>query len=330
MTVLSCIETPVGPGGPRDRYHSLRVQRIVEETADARSIVFDLPSDLVDRFAYRPGQFVTLRVVTDHDPQLRSYSMSSAPSLDADLQVTVKRVPGGRVSNWLNDVLLGRRRPRRERTDGHVRPHRLAGRHRRLRRAVAASPPSSRSSRPRCTPRIGASDCCSPTSERSQAIFGDTLDDLGARFPGRLVVQHHEDVTDGFVGAHEVGAFVGHQTDAEFLICGPTGFMDVVETALHAADVDPARIHVERFTPASAERRTDPRRAARRRPRAEQRHHHGRHPHRDDRAAREARPSCNRPAGPACPLPRRARQGTAQRAWHECSKERSRWPTTRC
>ena len=59
-------------------------------------------------------------------------------------------------------------------------------------------------------------------------------------------------MTDGFVGAHEVGAFVGHQTDAEFLICGPTGFMDVVETALHGADVDPARIHVERFTPASA------------------------------------------------------------------------------
>ena len=133
MTVLSCMEIPVGPGGPRDRYHSLRVQRIVEETADARSIVFDLPSDLVDRFAYRPGQFVTLRVVTDDGPQLRSYSMSSAPSLDADLQVTVKRVPGGRVSNWLNDALsvgdvLGVSEP-----TGMFVLHRLAGRHRRLR-----------------------------------------------------------------------------------------------------------------------------------------------------------------------------------------------------
>ena len=39
---------------------------------------------------------------------MRCYSMSSTPALDPDLTVTVKRVPGGLVSNWFNDAVGGR------------------------------------------------------------------------------------------------------------------------------------------------------------------------------------------------------------------------------
>ena len=34
---------------------------------------------------------------------MRCYSMSSSPAFDDELRVTVKRVPGGLVSNWMND-----------------------------------------------------------------------------------------------------------------------------------------------------------------------------------------------------------------------------------
>ena len=92
--------------GARDHhFHPLRIQRIVAETDDARSYVLDVPDELRDAFAYDAGQFCTFRVLVDGEPQLRCYSMSSAPGVDPDLQVTVKRVPDGRVSNWMHDRL---------------------------------------------------------------------------------------------------------------------------------------------------------------------------------------------------------------------------------
>ena len=54
-------------------------------------------------FAYEPGQFCTFRVHLGEDELLRCYSMSTAPETDDDLAVTVKRVPGGLVSNWFHD-----------------------------------------------------------------------------------------------------------------------------------------------------------------------------------------------------------------------------------
>ena len=56
-----------------------------------------------DAFAYEAGQFCTFRVRIGDEDLLRCYSMSSSPHTDAELTTTVKRVPGGRVSNWMLD-----------------------------------------------------------------------------------------------------------------------------------------------------------------------------------------------------------------------------------
>jgi ferredoxin len=63
-------------------------------------------------------------------------------------------------------------------------------------------------------------------------------------------VVHHLDVERGFLDADAVGRFLGDSTGAEFYVCGPGPFMDVVEGALVERGVDPHRIHIERFTPA--------------------------------------------------------------------------------
>src|SRR4029453_10299349 len=36
---------------------------------------------------------------------VRCYSLASAPGVDAEWKVTLKRVPGGRVSHWWNDAV---------------------------------------------------------------------------------------------------------------------------------------------------------------------------------------------------------------------------------
>jgi ferredoxin len=41
---------------------------------------------------------------------------------------------------------------------------------------------------------------------------------------------------------------VENSPDADFYICGPGPFMDIVEQTLFAHDVEPAHIHIERFT----------------------------------------------------------------------------------
>jgi glycine betaine catabolism B len=59
-------------------------------------------------FSYKPGQFVTFLLDIDGEKVQRSYSMSSSPSRPHTLETTIKRVPGGRVSNWFCDnVKLG-------------------------------------------------------------------------------------------------------------------------------------------------------------------------------------------------------------------------------
>ena len=59
----------------------LKVVDVVEETADAHSISFEVPAGAEDRFAYKPGQFLTLAVPSDRTGvAARCYSLSSRPA----------------------------------------------------------------------------------------------------------------------------------------------------------------------------------------------------------------------------------------------------------
>ncbi len=82
---------------------TLTVADIIEETHDVKT--FRLIGEAPVLFSYRPGQFVTLLLDLDGEAVQRSYSISSSPSRPHVLEITVKRVPGGRVSNWLCDHL---------------------------------------------------------------------------------------------------------------------------------------------------------------------------------------------------------------------------------
>ncbi|MGK0218414.1 MAG: NAD(P)H-flavin reductase, partial [Planctomycetota bacterium] len=80
---------------------SLRIADIIEETADTKT--FRLVSDTGTLFSYKPGQFVTITVDIEGKKVKRSYSMSSSPSRPHTLELSIKRVPGGLVSNWMAD-----------------------------------------------------------------------------------------------------------------------------------------------------------------------------------------------------------------------------------
>lgn len=57
------------------------------------------------KFHFKPGQFITFLLDIEGERVARSYTISSSPSRPYSLVVTVKRIPGGRVSNYLVDNL---------------------------------------------------------------------------------------------------------------------------------------------------------------------------------------------------------------------------------
>ena len=86
--------------GASEHYHALTVVEVVKETADAISIVFAQPEP---KLAYKSGQFLTLIMDINGKSVRRAYSLSSSPFTDDTLAVTIKRVDGGLMSNYLND-----------------------------------------------------------------------------------------------------------------------------------------------------------------------------------------------------------------------------------
>ncbi|BES71397.1 glycine-betaine demethylase subunit GbcB [Marinobacter nanhaiticus D15-8W] len=83
--------------------HLVRCVRVIEETWDVKTFCFNAEQSIM--FFFKPGQFVTLELEIDGEKIMRSYTISSSPSVPYSFSITVKRVPGGHVSNWLHDNL---------------------------------------------------------------------------------------------------------------------------------------------------------------------------------------------------------------------------------
>lgn len=76
---------------------------ITDITHDVRSFTFALPGGA--GLLFRPGQYLTIRVPAHGAEVERCYTISSSPAEPTSPTITVKRVPGGPVSNWLHDHL---------------------------------------------------------------------------------------------------------------------------------------------------------------------------------------------------------------------------------
>ncbi|MEM9738149.1 MAG: ferredoxin--NADP reductase [Bacteroidota bacterium] len=79
---------------------SVTVQSIIQETSDTITLVLDTGSAL---FHYQAGQYITLLLAIDNEPYYRSYSLCTAPYVDQMPAITIKKVSGGKVSNYLHE-----------------------------------------------------------------------------------------------------------------------------------------------------------------------------------------------------------------------------------
>lgn len=227
-------------------YHSLAVVDVVDETADTRSFVLEIPGALEGTFRYAAGQFCTFRASIDGETVVRCYSMSSSPDTGDRFTVTVKRVQDGKLSNWMNDVLAA---------GDTIEVMRPAGRF--VLRA-AEVPIVAFAGGSGITPVLSIIKTALATTAREIAlvyanrgagsvIFANALDRLRAASGGRLSVHHHLDSERGLLDAAGCAALVGERTDADFYVCGPAAYMEVVEAGLARRGIPPSRVFIERF-----------------------------------------------------------------------------------
>jgi ferredoxin-NADP reductase len=82
---------------------ALVCRRVVQETHDVRSFYFS--AEAPRRFLFKPGQFLTFEFEIAGEILYRCYTISSPPTQPYLISITVKRHPGGPVSNFLHDHL---------------------------------------------------------------------------------------------------------------------------------------------------------------------------------------------------------------------------------
>ncbi len=220
-----------------------RVVEVVDETRDVKT--FRLRPNR--RWTgHRSGQYTGITVEIDGVRVRRCYSISSAPG-DRLLSITVKRVPGGRVSGWLHE----RVRP------GHV---------------IRLDPPAGEFVLPEPAPAgllmlsggsgitpvmamlralaaAGAIDDLTFVHHahgRDDVIFRAELEALAERHSGLRLVLCHGRFDEARL-ARLVPDFAARRT----FLCGPAGLMARVE-AMWSAHGAAARLQLERFTAAGA------------------------------------------------------------------------------
>src|SRR3546814_18054682 len=101
------------------QFYPLKVASVAKNTRDAVVVTFDVPTPLHDTFAFRPGQYLTLRTQLDGEELRRSYSICEAPG-DKLQRVAIKSLNDGAFSSGATQHLLTGQELEVRRHDGQI------------------------------------------------------------------------------------------------------------------------------------------------------------------------------------------------------------------
>lgn len=244
--------TSVWPSGEEQ---VLTCCRVVDETHDVKSFEFRVGDGSPVRF--EPGQFMTVSASVQGQSVQRCYTISSPPTRPYLLSITVKRVSGGVMSNWLHDNMKPGSRLRAYGPSGSFTPTAAPGAAKSL-YLSAGSGVTPLMSMTRASIDLGLDrDIVFVHSARTPAdiVFRKELERLVALSPRLRTFFLCEGIGNeaDWTGPTErlslqlLSEWVPDYAEREVFTCGPAGYMTAVSTLLREGGHDPARYHQESF-----------------------------------------------------------------------------------
>ena len=220
-----------------------RIEAVLPETRDAATIVIRPGRGWRP---HTPGQYVRIGIDVDGVRQWRAYSVTSdLTRTDGCISITVKAIPGGKVSNHLvHRTAPGTVIQLDQATGEFVLPAQRPA------KALFVTAGSG------ITPVMGmlrnrAHDGCdvvlvhsAPTAD--DVIFAEELRDMAADGRIRLIEQHTD--TAGMLDADAIAALVPDLHERSTWACGPVGMLEALEAHWAAAGLA-ERLYTERFRP---------------------------------------------------------------------------------
>ena len=224
----------------------LRVAEVIEETADARSVVFEVPSELQETFAYTPGQFLTVAVPSEQTGlAARCYSLSSAPHSGRH-QITVKRTVDGYASNWIVDNLKAGDTLRVLPPSGIFTPKDVDADFLLFAGGSGITPVMS-IARTALEKGTGKVVLLYANEDESSVIFARELAELADEYADRFTVVHWLVSVQGLPSQQKLATFASYFVSHTAFVCGPAPFMKATTDALKELGFPRERRHQEKF-----------------------------------------------------------------------------------
>jgi len=225
----------------------LNVVDVVDETADARSVSFEVPAEAPEKFVYKPGQFLTVAVPSDQTGvAARCYSLSSSPHDGGPLTVTVKRTADGYASNWICDNLKVGDTLRALPPSGIFTPASIDADLLLFAGGSGVTPIMS-ITRTALDEGKGKIVVFYANRDESSVIFASEFTRLAAENPDRLQVIHWLESVQGIPSPEQVKAFIEPYLAYDAFVCGPAPYMKMVTTVLRELEFPRDRRHQEKF-----------------------------------------------------------------------------------
>ncbi len=251
----------IAPRRVKRGWMNLRVAKIHDETHDTKTFYMVDAEDGGRPYDFVAGQYLTFRYDTIQDkPVVRSYTMSGSPRQEDASIVTVKRVEGGLVSNWMCDnIQVGTILRARGPIGKFVFDPKIDREHLMMVGAGSGVTPFVSILREYAN-MLGQVDAPKRMSllvayrSREDLICWPTLQEV-ANIPGvQIITTLTRDPNAGSSFWHGrpdpammARFFDGHYGNCTVMTCGPQAMMDLVKSHCLAHDVPPEHVKTESF-----------------------------------------------------------------------------------
>lgn len=251
-------------------FYTLNISEVRQETSNAVSLLFEIPHELREKFAFEAGQYITIKHHANGNEIRRAYSICSTPK-SGFLRIGVKKVDGGLFSVFANsqlkagdslDVMAPGGKfvliPKADKTKNYAAF--VAG--------SGITPVLSIIRTALEEEQNSSFSLIYGNRSESETMFYSELNELQITYPERFTIQYvfsREEVENAIFGRIDRSTvnfllknkFKDIHFD-DFYLCGPETMIDVVSSVLKANHINTKQIHFELFSTAEGDLLVEP------------------------------------------------------------------------